>query len=358
MWRFHLVDTLSGVKHREVFPRAGNWKTVINGVGQGTHVFSLVDPETKLLPESWRAMTVPWAVTLTVSWGDTVVYAGLVLRHDWRPDSGLLTVTHKELRAIATRRMLYGVGPYDPAATITIAGKSNRGLARAYVFYGLIDGTTRWRLPIVLPADEAGEWTEVIERWRFRTLEDLLQSVQDAAGGPDIHLQPEWSPSGTLRWVLLLGSPRIDGGAIEVNVSAPESPVRDFTQVTDASQQLTGLWGVGEGSGVDMKVSAQIDPGGSAVPFLDTTRPFKDIKGGDRLAVLSAEALASSREPTVQWSFGLRGEKWPALVRGGTTVRWHHMGDAFMAATPEGGRLSYVTSVSGDMSLDLGLELQ
>lgn len=359
MWRFHLVDTNTGVKHREVYPKSGRWRTVANGAGDGEHNFSLVDPATKLAPNVWRDMTVPWAVTLVVSWNDSALYAGLIMRHTWNAQTGTLSVSHREVRAIATRRMLYGVGPYDPFADIVIENKSNRGLARSYVFYALINGTPRWQLPIVLPDDEAGGWTERIERWRFRTLEDLLRSVQEADGGPDIHFQPRWTSAGKLEWVLMLGTPRLTATSIEVNVTAPESPVVGFQQVTDAAQQLTGLWGLGEGSGPDMLVSPQPLPdGGRPIPFLDTSRPFKDIKEQARLDTMSAESMRSSREPTVQWTFGLRGAEWMPRVGVGTSVRWHHMGDAFMERTPDGGRVSYVVGVSGDMSLELGLELQ
>ncbi|MDF2047281.1 hypothetical protein P2P98_14030 [Microbacterium sp. Kw_RZR3] len=358
-WRFWIVNTVTGERRREVFPKAGRWQTMLNGVGDGEHSFRLDDTDTQLPRDMWRSLSLPWASTLVVCWGDLPVYAGVILRRTWTSSSSTLVLSHKEFRVVATKRMLYGVGPYDARATLTIANKSNRGLARAFAFHALIDGGDRWRLPVALPPDETGEWTREIERWQFRTLESLLSEVQESDGGPDIHFRPRWTGAGTLEWELRLGTPRLTGPTLNVNVSATESPATNFTEIGDATMQLTGLWGLGEGSGAGRLVSAQPMPEGSPVPFLDTSRTFSNIDQQDRLDSITTESLQTSREMTDQWGFGLKGGDWPEKAIPGATVHWFHQGDRFVQPTPEGGATSYLIGVSGDMTdSPTGLDFQ
>lgn len=358
MWSYWIVDTQTGAKLIPVSPSAGSWRRVMNGVGQGTHTFQLRDQQSPLARTGWRDITFPWMRMLVACWNGTPVYAGIILRRTYNRDAGTLTVDHSELRTIFSRRHAFPIGGYG-SGTLTVASKSARGAARAVVYAGADQGVpdSRWHLPVVLPADEAGgvfmEWYN----YNFHTVEEMLQDVQNMNNGPDIDFRPRWGASGALEFEVRVGTPRLTGGPFEWNVSADKSGVADLTVTDDATKQLTGLFAIGAGSEADMRHGEAGDPGGSLVPFLDASRSYKSIDDVSLLGSYGAAELATHREATNQFDFSVLASGTPSVERltPGATLRLWFSGDPWIG---DGWQDLYLLGLSGDMSEKVKLEVQ
>lgn len=357
MWSYWIVATQSGVKQLQVVPSAGRWRTVMNGVGDGEHTFPLRDTLTALPRSTWQGLAQPWARTLVVCWDDTPVYAGVILKSKYERATGMLELTHSELRVIFSRRMSFMVPTFTPSGSFTLSSKSLRGLVRGVVAKGAISVPgDDWHIPVVLPADEGGSESRTWFTYNFDSIESMITELQDTDGGPDVHLSPRWSTSGTLEWVLRIGTPALTGVTVEWNATA-NSDALELVQTMDATKQVTGMFALGNGSEQDMKVGKSPNVGipGSDIPNLDTTRPFKSVDNVTELNALALGELKAFREPTTQFSVStLASGVLPALVVGSTIKVWVD-GDEFMN---DGWRTGYLLGMSGDTSEKIGLEIQ
>lgn len=327
VWSAFVVDTMSGQKVMPVFPSSGQCRSVLNGVGSGSHSFHLRDKKTAF-PSSATARDVfrPWARTLVICWDDVPVYAGIIMRWSWDRDTGVLTVDHREFRALLSKRYAWLVPTY-PTSTVnpqpwswTVTGKSLRGIARAVVAKTtkLVPGDG-WDMPVVLGADESGSRSMTWWAFNFLSGEDMLSQVQDSDGGPDVFFRPRWSSSGSLEWVFEAGTPRLGGGVVERIAPAPKSPGLRSVTVMDGTDQLTGLFGLGEGSEQDMKVGLAGPLAGSSIPTMDTKRSLKNADTQASVDALSWGALRDDREPIRQYNTStIVGEFFPSCGVGGT----------------------------------------
>lgn len=360
MWNHWIVDTLTGDKLMRVSPTTNSRARKLNVVGQSTATFTLRDAETALPRETWRDLTTPWARTLVTCWDDVPAHAGIIQKRAWNPSSGVLTIDHAEFRTIFTRRLAHPVGLY-PSGTLTVSGKSARGLVRAIVMagayrYGLGDP---WHLPIAYPADEGGPFNKTWFNYNFASIEEMLTEVQHMDGGPDIDFRPRWSGSDALEWELRVGTPLLPGPTLEWVVDADESTAVDVVATEDAAKQLTGVFGIGKGSEADIRhgEAGLGVPPGPMIPFLDVTRSFKNIDDQGTLDSLSMGELRALWETTTSFSFNViaSDEVSPLDLVPGARLRLYFAGDEFV---PDGWQSLYLLGVGSDLTRKLTLEVQ
>lgn len=361
-WSFWVVDTRSGDKQMQVFPASGSFRASLSSVGEGSHVFKLRDASTALPRATVRELFRSWARTLVVCWDDAPVYAGLITGGAWDRATGSLTVSHREIRGILSKRLGWRVSTY-PTSSIspwswdwTVSGKSLRGLMRAVVSRGTQSTPgDLWHLPVVLPADQAGSRSFTEWAFTFRTIEQMVTDIQDMDGGPDMYLRSRWSTGGRHEWVCEIGSPLISGGMVERVSPPPGSPVFGGGTALDASGQLTGVFGMGEGSEQDMKVGLAGPLAGSDVPNMDAKLAFKDAATQADVDALAWGELRLNREVVRQESMKiLAGDFFPAGV--GATVREWLDGDEFL---DDGWFTGYVVGFSASVGSDVvALEVQ
>lgn len=357
LWSFFIVDTNTGVKQLQVFPFSGSWRSVINGFGSGQHAFQLRDFGTKLPRATWRSLTQPWARTLVVCWAGVPVYAGIIQHRHYSRATGILTVRHSEVRSIFSRRHPFGVNEYE-VGTLTVTNKSIRGAIRAIVLACAGPRSSRWVLPIVYPPDEAGTYSNTWPNFSFPLGEKMISDAQDMEGGPDVHFQPRWAADGSIEYELRLGVPRIPGATFEWLATAEQSGAIDAEVEDDASKQLTGVLTIGEGSEVDIKWGRAPElTGGSVIPYLDTSRPYKSIGDQAQLDSFARAELATFREPTTQYSMSVLASGYPGAdkLQPGSRLRLGFNGDEFIN---DGFAQLHLLGLSGDMTQTIKLEVQ
>jgi len=347
-YEYWFCDTVTGVKQLRVVPSSGAWSRVLNGAGSGSHTFQLGDR--KLPRSSWRSLTSPWARTLVVARGGKVVYAGLVKSLQWDAATKTLTVNHADVRTILGDRYPFGVTSYH-GGTLVVTGKSFGAAAAMVVGAGLIGPRPIFALPIVLPSTAtSGTYSHTYNAYNFTTVADALTDIQKL--GPDIDFEPRWSSSDTLEWVMRVGANLLTGGAFDFPMNAGKPALTGVKNMLDASQQVTGVYAIGQGSGEDMIVGGI--PAGTEqaaiIPARETTQPYKESKTEAEASGYAVAATNALHEATSQWSFSYIINDDIAPVENlqlGSTLRLYYDDDEWIY---DGWQTVRLTGLSGDMT--------
>lgn len=363
MYTYTLVHSLSGVRRADITSVVADasWKTSMPSPGQGSVTLLLRQDEPLLTRNEWREYTAHWMNALVVSWNGVAVYAGLIASRTWDAATGKLTVDLVELREMMSWRLTTDVAEFTWAATLSISGKSKRGMVRALIQSGMNRGdAANWDFPIDLGPDEAGGESVSAYSWELRVIEQMVSEIQDSEGGPDVHFDPVWSGDlmgGPLIWRLRLGTPRLAGPTFEMSQSADESPLTGVTLLEDGWKMTTGIMVAGEGSEGDMVTgSAGWGAGEIISPWRDRSIAYKQVASKAVLDSLGAEELNATRFPARLKSFSVQIDDvvHPGALRIGSRVRAWTAGDEF---EPEGRFPGYLVGLSGSTKRSLDLEL-
>lgn len=365
MWSFWLCNTRTGEKLLRVEPESGSWGRALNVSDSGSHVFPLAG--TKIPRQTWWELTTPWDRTIVQCWNDVPVYAGLITGRPYDWTTKKVTLKSTDVRSIFLARYPFGANSYWADASETTPGRlvlsnlSLRAIAANVIEQGLIGPLSNYGLPIWRTStSEAGPHSRVYENFNFQKVADILDELQNSDGGPDIEFAPQWSPTtGWLEWVMRAGSPTVPaltGGTFEFNLTAAKSGIAGFSIDEDALKQVTGVFGVGEGSGADMVVGGT--PGASIadIPARDDVVNYRNAKTREEASSLGREYLAAHRKATWQPSFSVRAsEVDPTKLVLGSEVGIYDKGDPW---NPDGWQRYRLTGISGGVGEQVSLTVQ
>lgn len=315
MWSYAIHSTLTGAHRFDVFPSVGTWRRTFSAVGSGSHEFQLradfdddmSDAEWAAHRAWWKAETQEWGRTLVVKWNGVPLYAGLIVFRKYSKTTGVLTLEHQEIRAIFTRRHLYGVDEFDPNSVDAPQNKSLRGLIRAVVIAATFRDLpgSLWTLPVSYPADEAGPHSKLWEHWKLLKAEDILAELKGMEGAPDVDFVPRILPDGRLRWELVIGTPRLPGALIDLPASVDQPALTNLLWEESAERQVTGTLMIGTGSGPKIRVGKAGSTVPVSIPYLDDSRTAKQADDETDLNSLAAGEQAQFQSPIEQWGFDL-----------------------------------------------------
>ncbi len=352
MWSVAVHDTQSGAFLANVDPASGSWGR--GSVAEREHVFPLRG--NGMSRATNRSLFQKWQRTIVQRWNGAPVYAGLISDTSYDRDTGMLSVKHTDLRTVLSKRMLFGVGSYNPAGTVVCTSLSRRGIARRLLYLGFVyPFSAAWPLPVNLPAEESGSINRTFYYYDFQTVDQLLTDLQGESSGPDVELQPKYT-SGVLSWDALIGSPYLSGPSYDMHLAGDLPPV-GVTVAENGQKQATGVFALGRGSEQDMRVGSDALPV-SAGLSKDFAVPHKDVDDVARLNSLASADVAALSSPTVQWSMRVNTSVVsPGTLRVGSTVRTFSQGDEWIA---DGWTSHRVIGFDGDFSdwLTLDLEVQ
>lgn len=350
MWTVEIRDTQTGALRLRVEASGGAWGR--GDTSERQHTFMLrgdgLDRATR------KDLFRKWDRTIVQCWDGAPVYAGLVSTTSWDPATGVLTVSHVDIRAIARRRMLFGVGSYAPSGTTVCTSLSRRGIARRIIYLGFVyEYSSAWPLPVNLPAEEAGSITRTYYHYEFQTIDKLLSDVQSEDGGPDVDFQPKLS-GGLLSWDALIGSPYLTGPPFEFILKGDAQP-SGVSVTEDGQKQATGVFALGKGSEQDMRVGS-IALSVTAGISKDFVVPHKDVDDVNRLNSLAASDVTALASPTVQWTMAVDASIVnPAEVRIGSPVKTWSQGDEWI---DDGWTTHRIIAFSGDFTNKITLTLE
>lgn len=337
----------------------GPWSTGIGGAGDSNVTIVVNDADYPVAPGQVIDLFTPNARMLVRWWGthggananDVVMCAHKIESLDYDQDAGTVTVTAVDATDFATWRLIDGVGA-NKYSTLTIAGRSASGAYRA-ALQRMIQWNADWTLPIDLPDDTAGPFSGSWVFWKGVLISDVLKEIKDRTGA-DLYLDPHATSTGGVRFLGRVGAPITVGGA-RIHIGAAETPVAGIHYRTDGKSQVTGVLGIGQGTGEDQKT--RWAGGIINIPIRDTRVTFPDLVD-DALQQATNTYYAEHLPPVVQWDVGSYtiSDGWPPeLVKPGRSLTLVVRGDPVI---PDGDYTVRVVSVSGGNGRQLKPEVQ
>lgn len=345
MWSTCIWDCQSGSLLANVEASAGTWQR--GRVIEQQHAFPLRSLGfSRSEAHDLFGKDRPRDRVLTQLWDGQPVYHGLVIDSDYTPHNGALTVKHNDVRELASARWLHGIGGWSQ--TWVFSGLSLRGIAQAVAKIIYTDPiSAAWPLPVNVPTPEGGGASMVVHGFQLKTGEDLLSSIEETDGGPDLDFRPTLTGT-SFGWDFVAGTPYLSGPAFELHLQAQKSSLTDVKVTTIGAEKITGVHGVGEGAEWDMI------RGGAAAPVsAGLARDTKLTLKESNLATVnsrSAGFLESRLNTYQQWSFNVRIDETgidPAELRLGSIIRIESRGDEWI---PEGWTDHRVLGFSGSLA--------
>ncbi|KTR96477.1 hypothetical protein NS220_02040 [Microbacterium testaceum] len=300
-----------------------------------------------------------WGVNGGAHPGDLPFFAHKIDSWDYPLDEGKVTAYAIDLLTESKWRMVDGVGA-DKYSTLTITNRDAAGavaqtIARMMQWWG-----PAGMYPIDLPADNPGTFSGSYPFWKGYSIYEILTEIKQAMG-VEIYLRPYATAGGGVRFQTRV-APRVTIGSTLFHLDAARSPVAGITYRVDGSQQVTGLQGIGNGTGEDQETAAA--GGVITIPIRDTKKSFDDLSGAALQQAVSAH-YAANVEPIVQWDVGgfTIGDEYPPDVVGAASVLQIEVptnadGSPFDPVIPAGIHTLRVVKVSGGNGRQLKPEVQ
>lgn len=350
-WETWIHESISGAPVERVFPEAFPWSTSLLGDGKGTATFKVDDAQKKLTRTRIWSLFTPNSRMLVLRRGSFVAYAGKIDDWDYDHDSKNLTVASVELENEWSWRLTYGVNGYT-SGTLTVTNRTHSGAVRA-ILARAMQWAPEWAYPIDLPSDAAGTFSSKWDYFKKFKISDILDQIR--AEGYEIYLRPYIDANGNLRFQTRVAQ-KVIIGASTFNLQAAETPLSGVHFKLDGSRQLTGLQGVGNGTGQDQEV-AWAGGGPYLIPIRDAKRDFPD-RTGARLQAATNQTFNDEKEPLIQWSVGefTISETWP--IEHAAVGRAWQIESNDDIVLPDGVHALRVIALSGGLSTSLKVEVQ
>lgn len=353
MFELWTHDTITGDERKQVFPAedGASWSMKIDGTGSCMFVFVVNDAETGMGLAEIRSTFRANATFFALRWGSTVVGAWKL--EDWEyDDRGVVTVPGVELRNEASWRLTYGVSVYT-SGTLTVTNRSHSGAVRA-ILARFMQWAPEWAYPIDLPADGSGSFSQTWEFWKKFTIEDLLTQIEDE--GYEVVFRPYLTAGRQLRFQTLVAQ-RVSVGTSYFHLQSADSPLSGVKYKESGAEQLTGLQGIGNGTGQDQAVAWAGNSGSTGIPIRDAKREFPDLTGA-RLQAATNAAFAEVANPIAQWTVGTftASEEYPPS--NATVTRGWQLESRGHPVFPNGIHGLRVIAASGSFSTQISMEVQ
>ena len=251
--------------------------------------------------EVWEKALTNGASVAIVAADNSVAFAGPIINRNYARESGQITLRCEQLRTLMPARMTFGVVNYQDGDLLIPPG------TWAAAALAIIQRATAWgdiwRLPIDAPAQAPGglfaaDW----RRYQILTIDDLITELEKT--GAELAFRPYLTAENNLRYSTIV-SGRIASGLTTVNVTATESPVKNFAWDENGSAQITGSFAGGNGTGLDMLTSWAGAMPGPRIPVRDSYKSASNVTDTDTLKAIADAALLKDRNAARQISLDL-----------------------------------------------------
>lgn len=338
-----IYQTRSGSLEMPVELSGSSWTRLLSGEGSGSHTLPVRGLPRSLVDE----ITTGNRYSLAVTWNDTYIpYAGVIVGRRKVDANGTYVLRTKELpAALFGKRMTFGVNQYNPASgQLVVSNRSYSGAVRA-ILTAAMAPSSEWVLPIDLPADGSGGFSETWRHEETLTLKNLLQQIRDE--GNEVDFRPYLSGQVVRHQTRV--APKIVSGSVTDLPVQGGSLVVGLKQDEDFLPELTGVLAMGNGYGQDKKAAFAPASGSGATtrPVMDAKVDFPDIKKQSRLQAAADAYYAAHQGPVEQidfdvWVYGQGPED---LEPGRLVDMWSYGGTAL----PDGQNRKRIVGLRGDL---------
>lgn len=353
-WELTVHDAKTGNYLDRFEPADSSWSTAIASDGSTTETIYVGNPE-EWPPGRIDELFEPNDRLLARSFGSHCMYAQKVEDWAFHKDSGKLTVTTVDLSVETEWRMLGGVDGLAPGNSVPPLVVTNQSALAAVgaAYARMMQWDEKWHYPIDIPAAAAGPISGTWEFWKKYRISDVIQQIAERAGA-EVFLRPYRTSDGGVRFTIDV-APAITAGSSPMNLTADDCPISDITYRKSGVNQVTGLLGVGNGTGQDQETKWAGEPP-YPIPIRDTKQSFPD-QTEDGLQQATNSYFAANRNPLRQWSVGAFtiSDAWPpSHVTPGRVWTVESYGDP---AIPNGVHSLRVIKVTGGNGLQLTPEV-
>lgn len=251
-FRCFIASTVTGRVVTDVpFLGAPRWQAQLNETGHVEADIALGDAgmaksDVDTFCDSWR-----WS--LGFAWGNTILQAGPILSEKYDDPNPHTTVQATGLGGLFTAKRVLIRPTWSAGQNWAAAGADvvHKNLSLHTIAKRLVQGDLSrpgHSLPVVLPADIAGNAERTYPGYDLAKVGERLTELTQVDGGPEIEFRPEWTDEkhSAIQWRMRIGNPRLgqrgfphawDYGAGLVAVGVD----------IDGSQQGFGWWVKGDG---------------------------------------------------------------------------------------------------------------
>lgn len=335
MTTYIIGDLRTGRRIQTVPAVRGPWSDVLNEAGEVSCTVSLRDPVVHRL--GLKESAKPGKAFLAAVDGDLVVQAGPIWLHDYRADTGLLTMSAAGMWSYFDHRrilpVLAGRSPTDPTTDTRYAPastdplgpwptdtrKSLQGIARALVAQA--QSWTGGNVPVILPGEVAGSNERTFRGAELVAVGEALRDLTRAEGGPDIRFEPRLTSDRLgVEWVMRIGTPTqpLLFSAVEPSftVGSAKSPVSNLSTVVSGRGVASNVYAMG-GRGANESLvavganAALLDQGYPVLEVVDSSRSTVTLQS--TLNEYVGELTRRSKAPTETWKFSHQTSEQPFL---------------------------------------------
>lgn len=345
------VSTTSWADKVLVDPSVCTWATALNEGKSNRAEFRLGDAAIAASLDA--GYLAPLSRALIVEWDGVPLYGGIISTSEYSRDTKTLTLTHDDaMWWLLQRRFALASRGSDVAkrnlawSNLTYGTLVNRAITSAQTG----SPADRYKLPIVVPGDDAGVHDLTLYGYHMPVAAEVIQDIAAKEMGPDVSFRPRWTADGEAVEFVRTSSP-FDSTSYQVHefhAGAPESGITGLQWKVDASNVTNRLFAIGEGSEKNMLVEPVTDNSSPYLP-LERSMAVKDESDPVALRSLGAEELAATNGPTVQISMNIPAGGSPNVsqLRLNAAIRWIVADDPYFEA---GWKEARVIEFSGDTS--------
>lgn len=306
------------------------WKRLWNTGHQSS--FSFKVSELDLKPELYRENIWPLRFWIVVQWNNTPIYAAMITDHKYKRATRTVTVPVADIWYFWDRRHVLDnktaeAGLYKlDWKNITYKTMAIRAVKKG--IEQVEESPLNWALPIVFPAEASGSIDREVWGYSLETVKELLDEASQA-GEFNTDFRPRWAADGSLEFVMEFDGA---GTTLEYDLDAAESPVTDLEYTVVGSKLTNHVFGIGEGSEMDMLMRVSTKPGYTPYPALESTVDGKNISKKERLQEM-ATAHRFAHDATIrQATMEVRADGPPhvGMIRLGSKVRWRSVEDPYV----------------------------
>lgn len=306
------------------------WKRLWNTGHQSS--FSFKVSQADLQPELYRTNIWPLEYWVVVQWNNTPIYAAIITDHKYKRSSRTVTVSVADIWYFWDRRHVLDNKTAEAGLyLLNWKNISYKTLAIRSVKKGIEQVETsplNWDLPIVFPAESSGSIDREVWGYSFETVKELLDEASQA-GEFNIDFRPRWASDGSLEFVMEFDG---SGTTLEYDLDAEISPVTDLEYTVVGSKLANHVFGIGEGSEMDMLVRVSTKPSYTKYPALESTMDGKNITKKERLQDLATAHRFSHDASIRQATLEVLADGPPHVgqFRLGSKVRWRSVEDPYV----------------------------
>lgn len=324
MWTYELCDTVTGERITPLVVEDARWTIRMGAqIGEGQVVIPTREKfYEKWTTSMWTSVRKSWARVVVGKFNEQPVWAMLVGgRPKYNYSTGRLTLPLAEIGALLQRRLFFGAGllgqsqsfgPYTRKGMFDAVARHVCGGGAGSPVGG---SNSPWRLPVWIDLPAAGGWNRTTYQHQMERPWEWMVDIAETGGGLDFVFAPGfWSGGGSggempthFQWVLNSGA-SLERSVHEYVIGAPSSPVVDPETTWDASDQMTGMFALGEGYGADRPIGMATPSDSVVMPAMDVA--FTSLRKST-LSALNEDAtakLARFRHPIETTPFSIRAD--------------------------------------------------